>query len=922
MNATVIVTHGLPSSDVANSFPVPIEEMADFLQLKGKAYEAFVEIQKQRRAQYDEEFPAKKAADPKAKYNAHDWKHGTLEFYERTQPAPYDGDDGQSRRCMNRVYVDIDGKCGAINQNDFKELDEMIQQTLHFSLPWAHSLMTASKWSKDGNNKLSYRVTLIKKHGSKVAINKFVMENVYPILKESLADYIPLEMKTPDNKKRLSEDKFEDQYKFLLIDSSVYNSVGRKMRMLGQSKPNETRPNTWGELDAEDADVLNSLITYIPEDSEALEEIAESAVEEPKAKSKKSVVKEEDTDTVSQTSNPTESVDGPKPLLVRVAEALGQHRWENYDDFITSGIICLNEDLGLELWERLAAKGPKNKPGDCAKHWAGFKKGRLTQERWWKWLREDNLATYLELIKERTTFWDLIKNPNHAEMAQFFWNTKPTGYVFNETLKWFQLMPTNAWKQYNQAPSGLMTDVWKTLKDVAKDHEHLINWSGEENDWRRKPFKEFLKNIGNSTCINGVIQFLPNCYNDDDLTEKMDENRDVFAFLDKVYDTKTKELRDIRPTDWVCLNAGYKAPVASDPEVRKQVEAVLFSIWEDQTVVDYVKRTIGTCISGTRRFEEFYIWTGKGGNGKGVLSALVSRAFGRYFHTFSHTLLTKAMDKKDAPNPGLAQAKGKRFSQGTEPESEDKLQEGFVKMLSGNDQVEARVLHGNPVRFIPQCGWWLQCNEIPKFNKMTGGSKRRVKVLRFPFQFVEFPQSDHERQLDSSLKEFINKSDAWRDEFILMMIEAYETIGDSMNTPDYVEEATSSYMNKSNPCNDWLLKHYNRVDVKDKNKALSSTELLEAFKADTSDAMDSIKFNGYMELLGVPMKKIGHKFYCDMIDYEKSYITVKGEPKIVMLKGVERKTGNYWWGLERKVKQQVPTEEEKKALNVLATMMR
>jgi hypothetical protein len=449
-----------------------------------------------------------------------------------------------------------------------------------------------------------------------------------------------------------------------------------------------------------------------------------------------------------------------------------------------------------------------------------------------------------------------------------------------------------------------MTDIWKTLKQVAKDHEHLINWSGEENDWRRKPFKEFLKSIGNSSTINGVIQFLPNCYNDDDLPTKMDENREIFAFLDKVYDTKEKKMRDIRPTDWVCLTTGYKAPIASNPEIRKEVEAVLFSMWEDQTIVEYVKRTIGSCISGTRRFEEFYIWTGKGGNGKGVLSALVQRAFGRYFHSFSHTLLTKAMDKKDAPNPALAEAKGKRFSQGTEPESEDKLQEGFVKMLSGNDPVEARVLYGNPVRFVPQCGWWLQCNEIPKFNKMTGGSKRRVKVLRFPFQFVEFPQSDHERPIDSSLKESINKSDAWRDEFILLMIEAYATIGDSMNTPEYVEEATSTYMNKSNPCNDWIAEYYNRVDTKDKEKAISSEELLGAFKKDNPVTdMDSIKFKNYLELLNVPMKRIGTSFKCDLIDYEKSYITVSGEPKIVKLRNADRKSGNYWWGLERKLRQ-------------------
>ena len=936
MDAPVIVCYGLLTSDVANSYAVPAKEIGDFLKHKGKAYEAFVAKQEKCRADYDAQFVKLKAENPATKYNTHDWKHGGFEFYERTQPAPYDGNDNAFRTNFNRVYVDIDGKAGAMNQKDFNELDETIQQTIHFAVPFGHSMMTASQWNKSGQSKLSYRITLLKHHGSKTAISKFVEDKIYKVLKEALADFVPLEMKTAKNKKQLQEDKFEEQNTYLLIDNGVYNPVGRKMRMLGQTKPNENRPNKWGTLDEDgEPDVLHSLITYIPDDSEAIDE-PEPEVEVAKPKAKKRLDAEDDEDksdkSSEKTADPTDTPTiGKKPLLVRVAEALGEHRWNNYDDFITSGFICFNEDLGLELWERLAKQSPKNKPGDCAKHWQGFKKGRLTQERWWAWLRTDNPLAYIELIKERNTFWDLIKNPNHAELAQFFWNTKPDGYVYNETLKWFQLLPTNAWKQYNNAPSGLMTDIWKTLKAVAKDHEPMAK--GGDDDWKSKALKSFIMSIGNATLINGVIQFLPTCYNDDDLVQKMDENRDVFAFLDKVYDIKEKVMRDIRPTDWVCLNAGYTAPKASDPKVRADIEKMLMSMWENQTIVDYVKRTIGSCISGTRRFEEFYIWTGKGGNGKGVLSALIQKAFGRYFHTFSHTMLTKSIDKKDAPNPALAQAKGKRFSQGTEPETNDKLQEGFVKLLSGNDQVEARELYGNPVRFVPQCGWWLQCNDIPKFNKVSGGAKRRVKVLKFPFQFVEKPTSDHERPIDSSLKEKINKSDAWRDEFILMMIDAYETIGESMNAPEEVYEATSNYINTSNPCYDWIMENFNIVaDKANKETAIASEELFEMFKAEKGGDTTTDKFKAGMELIGIPFKRIGSKFNGKVLDMTKSYVDADGKEKRVMTATMERKSGNYWWGLERKLKPlEVPVceltednanEEQKGAVNAIQRMMK
>ncbi len=916
MERPIIVCHGLLSSDVQNSFAVMPEHINDFLQQRGDAYKAFVELQEKRRADYDAMFMKLKAEDPSLKYNKHDWKTGGFEFYERTQPCIHEGDANDDRKCLNRVYVDVDGKVGAMNRNDFDELNETIQQSIHFAISFPHSLMTASQWNKDGNSKLSFRITLLKKHGSKPAIAKYVEDRIYPLLKEALSELIPLEMKTDRNKKQLTEDKFEEQNQFLLIDSGVYNPKGRKMRMLGQSKPNEKRPNVFGEADAEGATVLDTLITYVPSDSEPIPEIEEVAEPVKPKKAKPTFVDDDEKSNGTADPAPPQMpvVDGKAPLIERLADALPAHRWDDYTDWITSGFICFNEGLSVEFWEQMSKKSQKFKAGECAKAWAGFRKDRLSQERWWAWLRSDDLPKYLELVKERKSFWELIKNPNHAEMAQFFWNTKPDGYVFNETLKWFQLLPTNAWKHYNQAPSGLMTDVWRTLKQVAKDHEHLINWSSESEDWRRKPFKDFMKSIGVATVISGVIQFLPTCYNDDDLVKKMDENRDVFAFLDKVYDTKAKCLRDIKPSDWVCLTTGYKAPKASNPAVRKEIDALIYSMWEDKEVSDYLKRTIGSCISGTRRFEEFYIWTGKGGNGKGVLSTLVQKAFGNYFHSFSHTMLTKAFDKKEAPNPALADAKGKRFSQGTEPEAEDKLQEGFVKLLTGNDPVSAARKYENPITFTPQCGWWLQCNEIPKFNKMTGGSKRRVKVLMFPFQFVDNPQSDHERKTNNSLKEKIGKCDDWRDEFILMMIEAYNTIGDSMGTPAFVDDATATYMNKSNPCNDWLSEHYVRTDSDDKEKAISSEELLEQFKADKpSTEMSAERFKSYMELIGIKFKRIGTKFKGKVLDMEKSHIDADGTEHRVMTAEMERKSGNYWWGLERKIKVRANDEQNRAA---------
>jgi hypothetical protein len=121
-------------------------------------------------------------------------------------------------------------------------------------------------------------------------------------------------------------------------------------------------------------------------------------------------------------------------------------------------------------------------------------------------------------------------------------------------------------------------------------------------------------------------------------------------------------------------------------------------------------------------------------------------------------------------------------------------------------------------------------------------------------------------------------------------------------------------MNKSNPCNDWFNEHYTRADADDKEKAISSEELLDQFKADTGKAdMTAEKFKAYMELVGFKFKRIGAKFKGKVLDMEKSYIDVDGTEHRVMTAEMERKSGNYWWGLERKIKVRATDEQNKAA---------
>lgn len=805
--------------------------------------------------------------------------------YEMTNPTAADPE-----AVMNRVYVDLDGVAGDMSEEDFADLCETITMTIKTRFECPVCIMESNQYqlpviADDGSesfkNKLSYRIHFIKQHGTKRAVKEYVLHAI-PLFK-ALLDGIVSITDDPEVFPRLN------------IDDSVY-AKGRKMRMLGSSKDykkpfvrKEDRPLRFCDPSYT---VEDSLITLIPEDSVCLPEPEAVVAYTPPPKLKI------EADPVMPENSVASEADAELELLTRVILGLDVKRVNAYDSWLRIGLICFNEGIGIEAWIEVSKKSPHFNLGELTDKWKTFKKGNLTQATLWKWLKEDNPVLAAELMPERNDFWSLLRCVNHAEVARYFYNLKPDAYLFNEDLKWFQLMPTGTWKHYEKSPSGLLTDIWATLKKVIKEHWE-INGSpphDEKQEKRAKSLNSFSQMIGNKSFLDGVVGLLPTNYNDDNLSKKMDESRHLFAFENKVVDlSQTPPLvRDILPSDYISLNTGYKFPSASNPEVRAEINAVLMSIWEDEFVVEYVLRVIAVQLHGKKKFEQFYVWTGRGGNGKGLIAEIIKRSFGNYFHSIPHDCITKRSDKRDAPNPPIAMAKGKRFVQAQEPEAEDRLQVGTIKEYTGQDEISARMLYGNTITYVPQFGLFLQCNTIPKLNKLDGGIKRRMVIIFFPFQFVEVPKEKHHRPINHDLKDKICKSAEWRDEFMLMLLETYQTIGASLNPPAFITLATDDYLGENDAIRDWLPSNYETgKDYKDKRFKIPALELIRHFQEDNPDVKDMTpaKFKTLMEMNGIPQERVSNNFKAEQWNHYDG----KWEDK------VERKAGSYYLGLQRKM---------------------
>lgn len=816
------------------------------------------------------------------------------ECYERTQPIQAEPD-----RKLNRVYVDIDGEMPEMSEAAFCEKIDAIKAVL-LTLP-AVTIKESCKWRcLAATNKVSFTLHYTSLCGTKKAILHYVKTKVAPKLQKLLSDVVPVVTIL----KKKAGTKYEGH---LIIDLSVFNEGQRKMRMLGQTKPGQDRP-----YKLVNGTLIDTLITYIPTGCAVLPE-PQSILKLPEVVVPEPVVEVEASVTTTEASDPSEDDIKTRELLSEVIGKLGKHRWDYYPDWIRIGFVMFNEGYTVENFieaSKVSKHFKSESPTWIRTKWRMFRKSNLTQALLWKWLSEDDADTYSELVVQRKDFWALVKSPTHAETARFFYNLKPDAYLFNERLGWFQLQPNNVWKAYEKQPNGLLSDIWHTFKKMVKEHQGQIDMT-ETDEEKAKTMKarltnlmKFCSHIGTKGFCDGVIAFLPSCYNDEELDKKMDESRHLLAFSDAVYDLDKMEVRPIEPEDYICLNTGFPYPAHRNPIARKELVETLRSVFEPDNegeelgaVTSYVLKSLALCLHGRKKYEKFFVWTGTGGNGKGLISEMLKRVMGDYYHTVPHQVLTKGQDKKDATCPPLAKAKGKRVVMASEPEADDKLQVGAIKEWTGGDEVSARDLYRSTVTFVPQFVLFLQTNTIPQLNRPDGGIQRRLEVVQFPFQFVSEVTEPHHKKINIELKDKIIKSEAWRNEMWFLLLEAYKLLNaDGLIVPSAITDATAGYIDDQNPIKEWLEANYTLgLDKTNRSFQIESSWLRKQYTDMTRNDISVDKFKASMECMKQTLKKESHDFKCVRWVNEKV-----GEEWTGSWKEATGKAGKYWCGLKKR----------------------
>ena len=563
----------------------------------------------------------------------------------------------------------------------------------------------------------------------------------------------------------------------------------------------------------------------------------------------------------------------------------GYNNWRNVGFALHSAIDEYNENELLDLFNHWSSRDKYGYKGlnSIIIFWNSIKtiSDGITLKSFYKWCKEDNPSLYNNLTAKFTctiskidiNIWQILEDMNHSDMAKLYYKLNSNKYIYSTTLGWFEYNNNNILIPYNKTiPSSLLSDTTNKLQNyIIQERNKLVpptKGTDCEIEYERKMkyYDKCMKlakkgyiNVGSSSYVKNIIDYLSNLYNIDRLDTLLDANVNLLAFDDKVFDYQLGTFRNIDSMDYITKTTKYKCPIKSNTSFD-YINKLLYSIFEKDDIVEYWLVTTGLSLFGNK-LESLYIHTGSGGNGKGLLSSILVKALGDYMYCADNTFLTSVF-KSGQANPTLAKCQSIRYLLVSEPDdgSDDvKFNVDFIKMLTGGDIITTRDLFKSNISYKPQFTPFVQCNNKPKLGKIDDGIKRRVKIINYPLKFVDKPTKNNERPIDYTLKDKLN--DELYKQFILLLIDkAVEYKNKKIIQPNDVQNETNEYFDENDPVKGWLAT--NCIITNNDKDRIKTSELYNSFISTTGIKLSMVKFSDYVKQNCIEtLNKMGYKYF-------------------------------------------------------------
>lgn len=646
------------------------------------------------------------------------------------------------------------------------------------------------------------------------------------------------------------QSRFKDLFSKKIFDSKVYgdicfrsllcNKFGQERRLfMLKTQPfvDNLEEIPIGENEITIDDFKRACITYVDDNS-----VAYTYKSNDKKQTNKKVHLMSDGDIYTD-----------KEIVKKYLDILDTDRYIDRNKWLNVGYILhsINKDYD-DLWHYFSCKWEHYSESDCDIAWKSFNNSEYnyTVLNLMHLARVDNREEFAEITKDIPNHDIKYLKPFDNIISKYIYRLYHEKFVCSnpEKNEWYYFDGIR-WVKENKSFNLRKLTINEVFAQVENYRRELIK-DNNVNEELIKNYHNILKILGSGYKLNCLeLEF----YNSK-FYQIIDQNKDLIGFENGVFDLNNMEFRAGEPGDYVSMTTGYeykRYPV--DSFEYAELMDLIYKILPRQDVRHFTLKSLASCLDGHIRDENFYIFSGKnntGGNGKSTIMDLLQKALGDYCCTSPVTLVTSKRESSNSANSALANIKNKRSVIMQEPESNEMIQAGIMKALTGGDKISTRELHSTQMEFRPNAKFFMCCNKIPAISDLDGGVVRRLKITEFVSRFVENPDPEnlkngiHEFKIDRDLK---SKLDSYKSVFMSILLDYYMVYKqEGLEPPTPVLQVTKKYENDNNAIKQFVDENIVRGD---KNDFITKDQFKTMYQSDSIIRSTFGKFNNFIKQL-------------------------------------------------------------------------
>jgi len=271
----------------------------------------------------------------------------------------------------------------------------------------------------------------------------------------------------------------------------------------------------------------------------------------------------------------------------------------------------------------------------------------------------------------------------------------------------------------------------------------------------------------------------------------------------------------------------------------------------------FLAQWAGLGLTGDTSEQRLTFHYGKGRNGKGTWVKCLLHVCGDYADTIPiESFLDSGRARAGGQaTPDIAKLPGVRLLTTSEPKKGATLDEGLVKLFTGEDRIDARHLNKEFFSFRPQAKLTMQGNYRPKISGTDEGIWQRMILVPWP---VIIPAEKRDKGLDKKLFAEASGILNW------MLDGLRDWLDHGLLLPEAVVAATAAYRDDSDPLGRFL-EVCTKPDLGKRVQAVEMHRLYCAWAKANGEAEWTMKGLGMaMTERGIPKKKASEIWWLDL----------------------------------------------------------